>query len=642
MLKKIFEPIQIGSLTVKNRLVVPAMASNYSNLEGLATEQLIGYHEAKAKGGWGLIIVEDYRVCPEAGASAKLPGLYDDKQIPSHQELTRRVHAAGGKIVAQIYHAGWESKREFVGACPVSVAAVKNLAMANMPQALTVEQIHVIVQQFADCAKRVKAAGFDGVEIHGAHGYLLEQFFSPQLNSRSDAYGGDFAGRSRLALEVVQAVRQAVGADFPILYRMTVAEYVEGGLGIEESKALAILLEDAGVDAINCSQGAGSMGCGIMTIPPSAVRPAAYVGHAAAIKSVVDIPVIAVGRINTPEIAEAVIRSGQADLVAMGRASIADPALPNKALSGDLTAINHCIGCVQGCIGEKRRGNALNCMVNPTVGHETEWSFAKTNQPKSVLIAGGGVAGCEAAIAAAERGHQVIIFEQADKLGGQWNLAAIPVGKTEFSAFIKWQKDQLERLGVKICLNTKVTAEHILQVQPDIVLDATGSHPFLVPIPGVDQGHVVPAHDVLAGKAVVGKNVVVIGGGLVGAETAEFVAYHGSQVSILEMQPTIAKDGETASNYYMLKNLENHQVAIYTNARVQEIGADYVRFQLQEKEECISDVDTVIIATGVKSNQELAKVLQERQIPFIAVGDAAKVKNGFANIQEGYRVGMSL
>lgn len=642
MLKKIFEPIQIGSLTIKNRLVVPAMASNYSNLEGLATEQLIGYHEAKAKGGWGLIIVEDYRVCPEAGASAKLPGLYDDKQIPSHQELTRRVHEAGGKVVAQIYHAGWESKKEFVGACPVSVAAVKNLAMASMPQALTVEQIHTIVQQFADCARRAKAAGFDGVEIHGAHGYLLEQFFSPQLNSRSDAYGGDFAGRSRLALEVVQAVRQAVGEDFPILYRMTVAEYVEGGLGLEESKALAILLEDAGVNAINCSQGAGSMGCGVMTIPPSAVRPAAYVGHAAAIKSVVDIPVIAVGRINTPEIAEAVIRSGQADLVAMGRASIADPALPNKALRGDLAAINHCIGCVQGCIGEKRRGNALSCMVNPTVGHETEWSFEKASQPKKVLIAGGGVAGCEAAIAAAQRGHQVTIFEQSDKLGGQWNLAAIPVGKTEFSAFVKWQKDQLERLGVTICLHTKATAEQIQQLQPDVVIDATGSHPFLVPIPGADQAHVVPAHDVLAGKTAVGKNVVVIGGGLVGAETAEFVAYHGSQVSILEMQPAIAKDGETVSNYYMLKNLEKHQVAIYTNARVQEIGADNVRFQVQEKEGRISDVDTVIIATGVKSNQELAKVLQERQIPFVAVGDAAKVKNGFANIQEGYRVGMSL
>ena len=642
MLKKIFEPIQIGTMTLKNRLVVPAMASNYSNEEGMATEQLIGYHEAKAKGGWGLIIVEDYRICPEAGASAKLPGLYNDTQIPSHQELTRRVHAAGGKIVAQIYHAGWESKREFVGACPVGVAAVKNLNMTDMPQALTVEQIRTIVQQFAECAKRVKAAGFDGVEIHGAHGYLLEQFFSPQLNSRSDDYGGDFAGRSRLALEVVQAVREAVGIDFPVLYRMTVAEYVEGGLGLEESKALAILLEDAGVDAINCSQGAGSMGCGTMTIPPSAVRPAAYVGHAAAIKSVVDIPVIAVGRINTPEIAEAVLRSGQADLVAMGRASIADPALPNKALAGDLVAINHCIGCVQGCIGEKRRGNALNCMVNPTVGHETEWVVSKVTQPKKVFIAGGGVSGCETAIAAAERGHQVTIFEKTERLGGQWCLAAVPVGKTEFSSFIKWQKIQLDRLGVEIRLQEELTVERIIQERPDVVIDATGSHPFLVPIEGAEQPHVVTAHDVLAGKVAVGRNVVVIGGGLVGAETAEYVAYHGSQVSILEMQPQIAKDGEGASNYYMLQNLEKHHVDVYTNAIVLGIRKDSVYFQLQEQEHRIVDVDTVIMATGVKSNQEFAKTLQGKQIPFIAVGDAAEVKNGFANIQEGYCIGRTL
>lgn len=642
MLKKIFEPIQIGAMTLKNRLVVPAMASNYSNVEGMATEQLIGYHEAKAKGGWGLIIVEDYRICPEAGASAKLPGLYEDKQIPSHQELTRRVHEAGGKIVAQIYHAGWESKREFVGACPVGVAAVKNLNMVDMPQALTIEQIHIIVQQFADCAKRVKAAGFDGVEIHGAHGYLLEQFFSPQLNSRSDTYGGDFAGRSRLALEVVRAVREAVGAEFPILYRMTVAEYVEGGLGIEESKALAILLEDAGVDAINCSQGAGSMGCGTMTIPPSVVRPAAYVGHAAAIKSVVEVPVIAVGRINTPEIAEAVIRSEQADLVAMGRASIADPALPNKALAGDLAAINHCIGCVQGCIGEKRRGHGLNCMVNPVVGHETAWSFGKTKQPKRVFIAGGGVAGCEAALAAAERGHQVTIFEKAERLGGQWCLAAVPVGKTEFSGFLKWQRLQLERLGVELRLQKELTVEQIGQEQPDVVLDATGSYPFLAPVKGVEQAHVVTAHDVLAGKAVVGNRVVVIGGGLVGAETAEYVACRGSQVSILEMQSQIAKDGEGASNYYLLQNLEKHRVAIYTNAKVLEIGKTDVRFQLHEEEHRIANVDTVIMATGVKSNQAFANALQEKQIPFIAVGDAAKVKNGFANIQEGYRVGMLL
>lgn len=639
-MKKIFEPINVGVLKLKNRMIVPAMVSNYCNEDGMATEKFIAYHETKAKGDWGLIIAEDYRIAEEAGASAKLPGLYDDSQIASHKKLTQRVHDAGGKIVAQIYHAGWESKKAFVGADPVGVVTVKNYAMPDMPKALTIDQIHHIVQQFAACAKRAKEAGFDGVEIHGAHGYLLEQFFSPQLNCRCDEYGGDFVGRSRLPLEVVHAVRETVGPDFPVLYRMTVAEYVEGGLGIEESKALAILLEEAGVNAINCSQGAGSMGCGTMTIPPTIIRPGAYAGHAAAIKSVVDIPVIAVGRINTPEIAEAVIRSGQADMVAMGRASIADPELPNKALAGDLAAINHCIACVQGCIGEKRRGNVMSCTVNPTVGHEAEWDFSKVKEPKKIFIAGGGVSGCEVAIAAAKRGHAVTIFEKDDHLGGQWCLAAVPVGKSEFASFVKWQKVQLERLGVEIKLNSNLSMEDISEGQPDIVVDATGSHPAIPPITGVDRDNVVTAHDVLSGKVTCGKNVAVIGGGLVGAETAEFLAYHGSRVSILEMLSEIAKDGESASNYYMMENLATHHVNICTNVCVQEITASEVVFETEDGQKCIENVDTVVIATGVKPNTDFSEMLNATGIEHYAIGDAAGVKNGFSNIQEAYKLGL--
>lgn len=628
-------------MKLKNRMVVPAMASNFSNVAGTATEQLIAYHEAKAKGGWGLIITEDYRISPEAGASAALPGLYEDSQITGHRQLTERVHAAGGKIAAQIYHAGWESKRDLLGIRPVGVAAVKQYVMADMPEALTVAQIQNIIRQFAECAVRVKQAGFDGVEIHGAHGYLLEQFFSPQMNCRTDEYGGDFAGRARLALNVVKAVRSAVGPEYPILYRMTVAEYTEGGLGIEESKALAMLLEEAGVDAINCSQGSGSMGNSVMTIAPSAIRPAAYVGHAAAIKSVVDIPVIAVGRINTPEIAEAVIRSGQADLVAMGRASIADPELPNKAMNHNLKAINHCIGCVQGCIGEKRRGHTMSCLVNPAVGHESELP-EKTMMPKNIYIAGGGIAGCETAIAAAMRGHQVTVFEKTDKLGGQWCLAAAPIGKSEFASFVKWQKYQLEQLGVVVYLNTELTSDMLDKNQPDIIVDATGSSPSVVPIKGANQAHVVTAHEILSGNAIAGKNVVMIGGGLVGAETAEYLAYYGSKVWILEAQSQIAKDGETASNHYMMQNLEKYQVNIATNVIVIEIGEHYVRYQFQEREHILEDIDTVVMATGVKSNKKFAVSLQEKNISYLAVGDAAFVKNGFANIQEGYKLGSSL
>lgn len=640
MYKKIFEPIQIGTMQVKNRLVVPAMVTHYCDDEGMATERFIAYHEAKAKGGWGLIITEDYRIAAEAGASPTLPGLYHDEQIASHRKLTDRIHQAGGKIVAQIYHAGWDSKRALTGVKPVGVCAVKNQAMADMPEELSKEQIQEIITQFAECAKRVKAAGFDGVEIHGAHGYLLNQFFSPLLNSRSDEYGGDFQGRSRLPLEVTQAVRKAVGKDFPVLYRMTAVEYADGGIQIAESKALAMLLEAAGVDAINCSQ--GGLGCRQVVIAPSMVQQAAYISNAEAIKAVVDIPVIGVGRITTPAVAEAVLRSGQADMVAMGRASIADPELPNKALAGNEVDINHCIGCVQGCIGENLKGHSVSCMVNPLVGRESVDDLTKTSQPKRIYIAGGGVAGCEAAIVAAQRGHRVTLYEKEPHLGGQWRLAAVPIGKAEFASFIRWQRRQLEKWDVDIRLSTELTLEMIEQGNPDAVIIATGSQPKLPPIPGIDSVSVTTAHDILAGRVSAGEKVVVIGGGLVGAETAEFLACHGSQVTVLEAMKQIVKEGEPNSNYYLLNNMAKHQVKVYTEAMVKALGERLVTFSHQGSIMTIDDVDTIVIATGMRPFNPLVRVLEGLSIQKIVIGDALDAKNGLLNIREGFRAGLEI
>lgn len=640
MQMKIFAPVNIGSMEVKNRLVVSAMVTHYCDDDGFATERYIAYHEAKAKGGWGLIITEDYRISKEAGASPTLPGLFNDAQIVSHKELTDRVHAAGGKIVAQIYHAGWDSKRILTGQQPVGVCAVKNYAMADMPHELSKAEIKEIIQQFAACAKRVKQAGFDGVEIHGAHGYLINQFFSPLLNSRSDEYGGNFRGRSRFPLEVVKSVRKAVGDDFPIIYRMTTVEYTEGGLGVEESKALAILLEEAGVNAINCSQ--GGLGCRQVVIPPSIVPQAAYIDNAAEIKSVVTIPVFGVGRITTPEVAEAIIRSKKADLVVMGRASIADPELPLKAMEGRLDEINSCIGCVQGCIGENIKGNCVSCMVNPMVGHEAEYSLDMVKQPKRVFVAGGGVAGCEAAIFAAKRGHQVELFEKDSRLGGQWRLAAVPVGKAEFSSFVLWQQRQLERLGVRTHLKTELTSDIISIEKPDIVIVATGGKPGIPPIKGIDQPWVVTAHDVLAGESIAGKNVVVIGGGLVGAETAEFLAVHGSCVTILEMADQIIKDGEPNSKYYLLQNLKKNNVSVCTNVSVSEIGEHAVVYRKQGETIVLKNIDSVVLATGIKSYAPLLDDLKESGVETILIGDANKSKNGLYNIREGFLAGLSI
>ncbi len=310
---KVFEPIKIGKMRLNNRMIVSAMVTNYCTPEGMATEKFIAYHEHKARGGWGLIITEDYVITPNAGGFVNLPGLWDDKQIESHQNLTKRIHAAGGKIAAQIYHAGRETTSSIIGEQPVAPSAIREPSMPEVPRALCVEEIHLLVEQFGDCALRAKKAGFDAVEIHGAHGYLIGAFASPFSNKRSDEYGGTIRNRARFAMEIIRNVKQKCGEDFPVIYRMSVDEYVPGGLEPEESKVLVRYIEEAGADCIHCSQGVYASTHTI--IPPSIVPRAAYVDNAAAIKGAVTVPVIAVGRINDVDIAESVLVSGKADCI---------------------------------------------------------------------------------------------------------------------------------------------------------------------------------------------------------------------------------------------------------------------------------------------------------------------------------------
>lgn len=317
---KVFEPFKINQMELKNRMVVSAMVTNYCSEDGMATEKFIAYHEHKAKGGWGLIITEDYAVTPTACGFKKLPGLWEDGQIESHKELTRRIHEAGGKIAAQIYHAGRETSSAITGEQPIGPSALKDPTMPETPREMTVEEIHELVEQFGDCARRAKEAGFDAVEVHGAHGYLIGAFASPFSNKRSDEYGGTIRNRARFAMEIIENIKEKCGKDYPVLYRMSAVEYVPGGLEIEESKILARLVEEAGADCIHCSQGVYASTHVI--IPPSVVPRAAYVENAAEIKKVVDIPVIAVGRINDVEIAESVLQADKADLVTMARASL--------------------------------------------------------------------------------------------------------------------------------------------------------------------------------------------------------------------------------------------------------------------------------------------------------------------------------
>lgn len=493
-----------------------------------------------------------------------------DGQIESHRKLTERVHAAGGKIAAQIYHAGRETSSAVTGVQPVAPSAVREPSMPETPRELTIPEIHTLVEQFGDCAKRAKAAGFDAVEVHGAHGYLAGAFASPLSNKRSDEYGGTIRNRARFGMEIIRNIKEKCGKDYPVLYRISSVEYVPGGLDIEESKVIARLMEEAGADCIHCSQGVYASTHTI--IPPSVFPRAGYVEHAAEMKKAVQIPVIAVGRINDVEIAESVLQSKKADLVTMARASLADPELPNKVLKGRGDEVIRCIGCLQGCIGENGKGNGIRCLVNPLTGMEDEYDLTPADKAKQVLVIGGGIAGCEAAISAALKGHKVTLIEKNDRLGGQWIPASVPIGKSEFTSFLCWQKSMLEKMHVQILLNTAADAELIKLYEPDTVIIATGSRPFIPPIQGADQHFVVATHDVLLGKTEPGNRVVVIGGGLVGAETADMLGQQCEQVTIIEMLPQIMKDGEAAPTKYMKERFFQNGVQIHTSTKLLEIG----------------------------------------------------------------------
>ena len=637
---KVFEKFYIGNLELKNRVVVSAMVTNYCNPDGTPTEKYIAYHEHKAKGGWGLIITEDYTVTRDAGGFVRLPGLWNDSQIEGHRELTRRVHEAGGKIAAQIYHAGRETSSAVTGVQPVAPSAVREPSMPETPRALTVEEIHELVERFGDCARRAKEAGFDAVEVHGAHGYLVGAFASPFSNKRCDEYGGTIRNCARFAMEIIKNIKEKCGQDFPVLYRMSAVEFVPGGLEIEEAKTLARLVEEAGADCIHVSQGVYASTQTI--IPPAIIVPGAYTDNAAAIKSVVNVPVIAVGRINDIDIAESILKSGKADLVTMARASLADPEMPKKVQEGCADEVLHCIGCLQGCAGENGKGNCVRCLVNPLTGMEDIYDLSPAKEQKKVLVIGGGISGCEAAISAAGKGHKVILVEKSDRLGGQWIPAAVPVGKSEFTTFLVWQKRMMEKLQVEVRMNTLADEKLIAEYEPDVVIAATGSNPF-VPgfIRGVEQDFVVSAHDVLNGKKEVGENVVVIGGGLVGAEAADMLS-QSCKVRIIEMLPQIMKDGEYSPAFYMKQRFKEHGVAVYTSTKVLEIGDHTVIAEKEGQKIEIENVDNVVIAIGVRTDTTLLEKLENMECQVIKVGDANGVKNGYLGIREGYEAGLNL
>ena len=414
-----------------------------------------------------------------------------------------------------------------------------------------------MIKKFAEAAARAKQAGVDAVEIQGSQGFLIQQMMSSHFNHRTDAYGGSLENRMRFPIEVIAAVRKAVGKDYPILFRMVASEGLEDGIKLEEAKEMAKMLEKAGIDALHVTTGRGINVEGMNAmIPIAEIGPAPVVDQIAAIKEVVDVPVIGVQSIRTPEQAEKLIGSGKMDMVALGRGLIADPDWALKAEEGRSEDIRQCIGCNQGCIDNLLTAFFVDCLQNPEVGRESKYKLAPVDDPKKILVIGGGIAGLEAALVAGKRGHKVTLCEKDAKLGGQWNLAAIPPGKKQFNAVVDWRVHELKKMdNVTIELNKTVTPDDVRAMDPDIAIVATGSVPLQPPIPGADKPNVFNVPDTLNGKADIGPQVAIIGGGACGVETAHFLLDQGKKVTIVEMLPEIARDEKFARKVFILESL---------------------------------------------------------------------------------------
>lgn len=641
MLNSLFSSGEIGNCEIKNRLAVTAMVTNYCDQKGFATERYIAYHEEKAKGGWGLIITEDYAINEHCMGYECIAGLYNDEQIASHRELTDRVHKYGTKIFAQIYHAGRQSSSAVNGRVqPVAPSAIPCPWCRELPREITRAEIKQVIKDFGNCARRVKEAGFDGIELHAGHGYLLAEFLSPYANKRTDEYGGCLDNRVRIIKEVMDEMRANVGDDFPIMIRFSADEDMPGGRDIAETRVLAKLFEEFGFDALHVSGGVyGDYNKGIVS--SMYVNHAWVADYAAEVKKIVTIPVITANRINDPRMADQLIEMGKCDFIGMGRGSLADPHLPNKAKSGNLCDIRYCIGCLQGCTGALYTGDAVTCLVNPSVGLEYKTDYAKVNQVKRIAVIGAGPAGLEAAIHAARRGHDVTLYEAKEKTGGQFVSAAYPPGKGEFTTFINWANRQLNAYGVKVLLNTRADVDRIKAGNYDEVVVATGGMPLVPPIKGIDLPHVVLAEDVLTGKVSAGNRCVIAGGGEVGCETAAHLGASQKGAVIVEMKSELMEELDGVSKEYLTGILKRFHVSSYVNTKVLEIKETMV---IVEAADGIKEIpcDCVVLAMGYKPNTSLADELEAAGIPIHKIAGAVKTSNALVANREGFLLGMSL
>jgi 2,4-dienoyl-CoA reductase-like NADH-dependent reductase (Old Yellow Enzyme family)/thioredoxin reductase len=619
------------------------MVTQFTNADGTVSDRMIEYYARRARGGAGLVIVEMAAVEKHGISFPNQLRIDGEKYWVGLRTLARRIKAEGARAALQIQHAGRQSSTRILGRKPVAPSPITCPSIGEEPRELSPKEIQVLVNRFAEAASNAKELGYDAVEVHGAHGYLVCQFLSPRTNLRKDKYGGDVRRRSLFATEIIQAIRQRVGPEFPIIFRFSAEEHVKGGLIIDEALEIARLVEQAGADMLHIS--AGCYEAFEWVVQPMSMPRGCLVESATRVKQEVKIPVIAVGRINNVSLAEAILEEQKADLIAMGRPLIADPDLPQKALEGRERELRKCLACNE-CVAEVFfRAHPLICSVNAEVGKEEEWDkrVAVEKKKKRVLVIGGGPGGMEAARVAAMRGHHVHLWEKEKQLGGKLIFASSIPGRGELRNLVEYQVGALKKLGVHVFLKKEATLDFLREFQPEAVIFAVGAFPKLPDIPGIDSECVSSAEEVLQGRRSVQKSVIILGGGNTGCECAHFLLEKKvEKILVISQGNKLARSIEPLTRGLMLQNLRERGVSFLMNTEALKIENGQVL--IREKDDGLRWIpaDQVIIARGYTTDSGWRERLKGMNFQIFFVGDCVEPRKIRQAVQEGATVGLQI
>ncbi|MBW1778466.1 MAG: FAD-dependent oxidoreductase [Deltaproteobacteria bacterium] len=638
-MQRLFSSFQIKGLHFKNRIVMPPLASFLLDRDGTVTDKAVEHYRMRAAGGPAMIIMEACAVSREGIVSFHQARIDEDRFVEGLSKIARVIKAEGAIPAVQIHHGGRQTSVKVIGRNPLAPSPLPCPAIRGEVEALTVSGIRELVQKFGDAAVRVREAGFELLELHGAHGYLINQFLSPFSNIRQDAYGGDLEGRTRFAREVLQEVRRRLGPDFPVSFKISAQEFVPNGLTLEESIAALRILIPEGIDMVQVS--AGNDATPEWICQPMFMKKACLADSARAVKKAVNIPVMSVGRINDPFIAERIIAEEKADLVCIGRGLLADPEMPKKAKEGRFDDIRTCIAC-NTCMESIFKKGRVECLVNPTLGREREMAVIPAKRIRKIMVVGGGPGGMDASLVAAQRGHRVDLYEKGPVLGGQLIPGSATSYKKEMLSLIRFQSKQMRRYGVRVHLNREIQLKDVLSEKPDVVIVATGSLPAVPPLEGIEHEIVCSFSSVLDGKRPPPRETVVIGGGPTGCEVAFHLSEQGCPVTVVEMLPKAGKGLEAITEKVLFEKLAANGVRFLTGCRPLRISTQGVWIKDAEDGERFLPAGRVVLATGIRPNTVLYDRIKDMGFEVYRIGDCLEPRTAKDAILEGARLGRAL